>query len=818
MYKFFLSILLIIASNTFAQETTSLKTYRATETIVHDLVHTKLKVSFDFKKREMLGEAWITAKPHFYPVQNITLDAKAMQIHSVKKDGVRLDFNYDGKFLIIDMGKIYTKDEEFTVYINYTAQPEEVKQLGSRAISDAKGLYFIDPDDTDPDKPTQIWTQGETESSSCWFPTIDSPNQKTTEEIYITIPKKFTTLSNGLLISQKEAANGMRTDHWKMNQAHAPYLFFMGIGEYSKIHNQWNNIDVDYYVEKEFENEARDIFGNTPEMIQFFSDTFGFDYPWEKYSQMVCRDFVSGAMENTTATLHSESAYQKKGQLIDENTWEDVISHELSHQWFGDLVTTESWSNITLNESFATYASYLWREYKYGKDHADAKLYNYQSSYSNNKDLYDKDLVRFHYASREDLFDGVSYQKGATILHMLRSYLGDEAFFKGLQLYLKKNQFKAAETHQLRMALEEVSGKDLNPFFNQWYYKNGHPKLHVSYTYNDLINKVSISIKQAEQVFNFPLKIDLYESGMHTTHTVDISQKEQVFTFSYTKTPDLLIVNSDHTLLCEVMDNTKKLEDFIFQYKNVKHYYDRREAIEYLSKHQDNELAFSALSKALNDPYYGLRILALQNIDLTYKYKKRNTIKAIEKLATIDPKTKVNAKAIEILAKLVDPVYKPVFARGMASPSYAVKGNATLAMYEIDKPETLRLMKTFDADAKKYLATILTRIYIRENDESEMPYIAKNLLGTMFSSNFSRYQKEAFDKTFDWIAASNNTTAIESLVSDLVDKGLKYKKEGVNYMSLSLLRKVLELQEKSENSNKSAIELIVKKGMAGLIE
>jgi len=817
MYKIILFFGLFLTISLAAQEDTSLKTYRATETKIHDLVHTKLKVNFNFKKRQMHGKAWITAKSHFYPVQNFTLDAKAMLIHKVMLVNTPLDYNYDGNELIIDLGKTYKKGEEFTVYIEYTARPEEVKQQGSLAISSAKGLYFIDPDDTNPDKPTQIWTQGETESSSCWFPTIDTPNQKTTQEIYITVPSKYTTLSNGNLETQTDNSDGTRTDYWHMNQAHTPYLFFMGIGEFSVIKDSWKDIAVDYYVEPEYQEEAQLIFGNTPEMLQFFSDKFGVEYPWQKYSQMVCRDFVSGAMENTTATLHSESAYQKKGQLVDENRWEDVISHELSHHWFGDLVTTESWSNITLNESFATYSSYLWREYKYGKDHADAKLYEYQTSYTNGG-LYDRNLVRFHYSNREDIFDGVSYQKGATILHMLRDYLGDEAFFSGLKHYLTKHQFKAAEVHQLRIALEEVSGKDLNPFFNQWYYKNGHPKLHISYDFNEITNQVSITIKQADKVFDFPLSIDIYESGTVANHKVQVSQKEQTFSFTFSKKPNLININANHTLLCEITDTNKTLANYIFQYNNAPHYLDRRDAILEIAKKQDNNLAFSTLTKALNDNYYGLRILALEYINLTGKYNKRSTIKAIEKLATSDPKTKVQGVAIKILGKLVDPVYKPVYERGMKSESYSVKGNATVALYEIDKPAALAIMKGFDKDAKDYLARILTKIYIKELDESEMPYIASNLLDTMFSSNYSQYHKEAFNKTFDWVASSNNNEVIQGLVTDLVNKAKRYKQYGVSQLSLSLLRQIVAIQTKSKNPEKESLIFIAKKGMAALIE
>jgi aminopeptidase N len=817
MKKILLIFVLLASIVTFSQETTSIKTYRSEKTKIHDLVHTKLKVDFDFSKRQMNGEAWITAKPHFYSTQKFTLDAKAMLIHEIKMGATNLEYNYDGSELIINLGNAYAKGEEFQVYIKYTARPEEVKQKGSMAITDAKGLYFIDPDETDPEKPTQIWTQGETESSSCWFPTIDSPNQKTTEEIYITVPEKYTTLSNGLLQTQITNPEGTRTDYWKMSQAHAPYLFFMGIGEYSIIKDSWKDIAVDYYVENKYKDDAQAIFGNTPEMIQFFSDKFGVQYPWEKYSQIIGRDYVSGAMENTTSTLHSESAYQKKGQLVDENTWEDVISHELSHQWFGDLVTTESWSNITVNESFATYCEYLWREFKYGKDHADAHLYEDKSQYLMGGN-YDKNLVRFHYTNREDVFDGVSYQKGANILHMLRNQLGDDAFFAGLKHYLTKHQFKAAEAHQLRIALEEVSGKDLNPFFDQWYYANGHPKLHISYDYDKNYNTVTINIKQADKVFNVPLVIDVYESGKIANHTVQLNQKEQSFTFQYNKKPDLVNINGNHILLCEIIDKDKTLENYIFQYNNAKHYVDRRDAIVEMAKHQDNEQSFKTLTKALNDRYFELRILALNSIDLAGKYQKKAAIKNIEKLATSDPKTKVKGVAIGILGKLIDPIYKPVFARGMKSNSYSVKGNATIAMYDLDKPTALAEMKNFDQDAKEYLASLLTKIYIEENDESQMPFIAKNLLATMFVSNFSQYHKDNFNKTFDWIAASSNKEAVQNLVADLVKNGKRYKRYGVDQMALGLMQRLIKTQKETDNADKEYLILVVKKGMARLLE
>ena len=311
--KFLFLLILMFRFVVFSQTYNS---YRPEREKIHDLVHTKLKVDFDFAKKQLNGEAWITAKAHFYATNLFTLDAKAMIIEQVSSNNQKLEYNYDDFKIYIKLPKEYKKEEEFTVYIKYTARPEKVKQKGSAAIKQAKGLYFINADGSDKKKPTQIWTQGETEASSCWFPTIDAPNQKTTQEIYITVPNKFVTLSNGKLINQTtKGAN--RTDYWKMNQKHAPYLFFMGVGEYEIIKDSYKNIPINYYVEKEYAPYAKDIFGLTPEMMEFFSNLLGVEYPWDKYSQIVGRDYVSGAMENTTAVIHGEQAYQKPGQLID---------------------------------------------------------------------------------------------------------------------------------------------------------------------------------------------------------------------------------------------------------------------------------------------------------------------------------------------------------------------------------------------------------------------------------------------------------------------------------------------------------------------
>ena len=791
-------------------------TYQPEREKINNLVHTKLKVDFDFNKSQLNGEAWVTLAPHFYATDKVVLDAKSFDIHEVKINVQNADFNYTDNQLTIQLDRTYKKGEAYTVYIKYTAKPEEVVQKGSTAIQDAKGLYFIDPLDEDPEKPTQIWTQGETESSSCWFPTIDSPNQKTTQEIYMTVPDKFLTLSNGLLINKTQNSDGTRTDYWKMDQKHAPYLVFMGVGEFSEVKDSWNSLEVNYYVESDYESVAKDIFGNTPEMMTFFSTLTGVPYPWDKYSQIVVRDYVSGAMENTTAVVHAEAAQQKKGQLIDKNEWEGTIAHELFHHCFGDLVTTERWSNLTVNESFATYSVYLWLQHKYGQDAADAHMYDDIQVYLQSESE-DKDLVRFYYEDKEHMFDPVSYHKGSAILNMLRDFLGDEAFFEAFNYYLTQHKYGTAEAHDLRLAFEKVSGKDLNWFFNQWYFGNGHIKLMVTYDYNTINKTVTINLNQQGNVFSFPISLDIYGENGKKRHDVWIDKAQNSFTFPYTKLPKLINIDAKHVLLAEITDS-KSLENYIYQFNNAPHYVDRKLAIEEIVKHQQTKkAALKTVVKAFNDPYFEIRIIALENIDLFQKHTKKDVITRIENLANNDPKTLVKAEAINVLGKLIDPIYKSVFEKGLKSESYAVIGKSLISLYQIDKASALENLESIDEEVKNQIPDAITTIYITEKDKSKLPFIAKHILKGMFLTQDPRTQ-QMYGEAFKWISESDNKEAITNITNDFVTLGKQYKKYNFDKMAVNMLNQLVRSQQEANNANKNDLVLILKTGIAKLVE
>ena len=416
------------------------------------------------------------------------------------------------------------------------------------------------------------------------------------------------------------------------------------------------------------------------------------------------------------------------------------------------------------------------------------------------------------------MFDLVSYNKGGAILHMLRKYLGDNAFFLGLKKYLNTYQFKSAEVSQLRLALEEVSGKDLQWFFNQWFFGSGHPNIEVSYDYNSLEKTVTVNFVQTQNnAFKFPMAIDIFENGTKKRHYVFVDSRDSSFKFIYeSKSPDLIQVNADGVLLAEFSEN-KVLSDYIFQLKNADNYLHKREALLKVAEKQDQKQAFNAINEALNDNFYKIRILALEQINLINKWSKKPAINTIKQIALNDPKTLVQASAIETLGKLTDPELRSVFLKALNSDSFSVIGKALVAMYYVDKEYAVKKSKQLPIEVKNIIATPLTRIYIEEKDDSEMAFIANNVLAGMYLNNNPKIQ-EIYKKAYEQIATSNNSKAIKNLVNDVVVKGNQYKQYNFDQVGISLLRQMVQKQKKVNLSNKFKNIEIIRTGIAKLIK
>ena len=749
----------------------SLSPYNASATKRFDLIHTKLELSFDWAKTHVLGKASLELKPYFYDQQILLLDAKGFDIHEVinLNGGQTLDYEYDGYKLMIDLGRLYTKDESVNVFIDYTAKPNEGPNGGSPAIRSDRGLFFIDPLMKDPNKPEQIWTQGETESNSRWFPTIDKPNERTTQEMVLTVDDRFTTLSNGTLISSTKNEDGTRTDHWNMDISHAPYLFMLAVGEYAVVKEYWNDVPIEYYVEPEYEPYAKEIYNHTPEMMTFFSDYLGVPYPWQKMAHVVVRDFVSGAMENTTGVIYGEYVQKTDRQMIDNHN-DLVVAHEIIHHWFGNYVTLESWANTVLNEGFANYGEYLWVEYKYGKDAAEylrmSELAGYMNS-ANNRGV--RPLIQYDYDHRDDLFDAHSYNKGGLTMHMLSNYVGEDAFRAALNKYLVDNAYSDVEGDEMRMAFEDVTGEDLNWFFDQWFFSPGHPVIDIVYKYDPDSKTQRITVYQKQDpkaflpIFQFPAEVRIFDSsGQVSAEEVWVDQRVSTFSFPANEEPTLVLFDANRSVICERTEN-KTPEQYAQQYFLAGNLMDRYDALQNLRGQEEYQYVFK---KALSDPYFAIRLLAINDYPGELA---EDVIARLEYYAENDVRSEVRRGALRKLSNnksehhmsLVESILDKELA-------YPVIGEALSFLHELSPESGVKRAEAMIGEKSTYINMAQAQIFADSGSDKYLDFYKDRLESISIYRTYSFYDlyfNLLKDKSADLLL--NNAEALKSIAMNL---------------------------------------------------
>jgi len=695
--------------------------YQPSATRTMDIVHMDLDLRFDWKVQQVLGTARLKMTPFFSPQKTVVLDAKDFEFESVyllqgeKKE--LLSYRYDEKQLTLYFPNEVNPKDTLTVEVSYTAFPERNSGEGSAAITDTKGLYFIDPLDTLPSKATMLWTQGETEHNSKWFPTLDRPNERFTHSISLTVPDTMVSISNGRLVRQEPKENGMRTDYWEMNLPHAPYLVAIAVGNFGKVESSYKNIPLAYYVEKGYEPGAAKVFERTPQMMAYFESLLKTPFPWPKYDQIVVRDYVSGAMENTTASIFMEELLLDEREALDSE-WDYIVAHELFHQWFGDLVTAESWSNLTLNEAFANYSEYLWTAHQEGQDDAAMKLITEMEGYFSEAESKQVDLIRFNYADAEDMFDAHSYNKGGVVLHMLRRHLGDEAFFKGLTLYLNTHAFGSVEAHDLRLALEKVSGQDLNWFFNQWFFDKGHPELDIEVDYsqpeNILVTLTQVQDTYEGPVFQLPIPLSWYQEGERFTRTFLMSEVTQQLALENQVPIEQLYIDEGQEFLAKKSQSFTSAQ-YLRQYKESQLGIARYEALDSLVSRSASEELKEILPLAMKDTFWSIRERALRVLqsDISWKDSLPELEEQVFALGNQDTKNEVKAAAIDVLTEWNPDAYQNAFQRWVRHPSYLVAGAALMGLaYGKDPAMPLDYMVSFEKETNYRMRVPLAEYYL----------------------------------------------------------------------------------------------------------
>ncbi|RZJ61703.1 MAG: M1 family peptidase, partial [Hymenobacter sp.] len=679
--------------------------------------------------------AVLTLRPHFYPQSTLLLDAKGFDIKTVQLVGEKgdktLTYKYDKAQLSITLDRAYTREQTYQVRINYVAKPNELPQGGSAAITSDKGLYFINPLGQERNKPRQIWTQGETQSNSCWFPTIDHPNQRMTQEISMTVDNQYKTLSNGLLVASRKNADGTRTDTWRQSLAAAPYLTMMAVGDFAVVSDTWHGKAVDYYVEPRYKNTAKAVFGNTPEMLEFYSKRLGLDFPWEKYAQIAVRDYVSGAMENTTATVHGNTIQATSRELLDTQYEgsESTIAHELFHHWFGDYVTCESWSNLPLNESFANYSQYLWAEHKYGPDQAGLVQQHDLAAYLEEANDKREPLIRYRYQNREDMFDRHSYEKGGRVLHMLRKHVGDDAFFAALNHYLTKNKYTAVEISKLREAFEETTGEDLMWFFDQWFMQRGHPELKITHSYSN--GQLLLRVRQMQDtlfqpIYRLPVTVTIWQKDKANDHRITITKTDETFSFLAADRPSLVKFDSEAQLLGEI-DEERSSEELVFQFYHARNYLQRAEPLELLHNKAADAGVSGMYRNALQDNFYAIRRSALDHLR-AYRGSAPTAVRSeIQHFATADPSSAVRAQAITTLASFSSENFSTVYQAGLRDSSYLVEAAAVAAIAKAPTPASFQQVVAMENTNSSALLVAIAECYAKAGTMEQYPWFLRRL-------------------------------------------------------------------------------------------
>jgi aminopeptidase N len=495
-----------------------------------DVKHSKIQIQLDVPAGRVFGTVTHTVAPLNEGTRWCEFDAVDMEISAVNVARRAAAFEYDGAKLRVDLGAERRRGADLPVAVTFSATPRI-------------GMYFIGPDEGYPAKPIQVWTQCQDEDTRYWLPCFDHPGEKQTSEIIVTVPGNWYALSNGRLLENKANRDGTRRFHWHQDRPHSSYLFTLAAGEFTRIEDAHGALTVDYFVEPKDEEAGRRTFANTPRMVELFERLFDAKYPWSKYSQIVVRDFVFGGMENTSATTMTENILVD-ARAARDFTSDPLISHELAHQWFGDLMTCRDWSHGWLNESFATYLEMLWDEHETGID-----LYR-QGAIENTQlyldERYRRPIVTNVFNQPIDIFDRHLYEKGSVVLHMLRQLLGDDQFFRSLQRYVRENQERSVITQDLAQAFADETGKNLDWFFDQWVYRMGHPCLKVSWNYEDESKLATVNVRQTQStkdgtpIFRLPVTIDFRRGRARPqAFRVEITDAEHTFAFPLAQRPDL---------------------------------------------------------------------------------------------------------------------------------------------------------------------------------------------------------------------------------------------------------------------------------------
>jgi aminopeptidase N len=633
--------------------------------------HIALDLVLDIPHKSYQGTCTIRINPVRDGIDRLTLDAVDLQIYSVQIAGLAQEFDYDGEQLEILLNPQTIAGRPMEVTIAYQVEQPQ------------RGIYFIAPDADYPEKPVQVWTQGEDEDSRYWFPCFDYPGQLATSEIRVRIPKPYIAISNGALIETQDLGSD-RIYHWSQQEIHPTYLMTLAVGDFVEFREEWQGKPVTYYVERSRQDDALRTMGKTPRMIEFFSQAFGYPYPYPKYAQVCVDDFIFGGMENTSTTLLTDRVLLDERAALDNLRAESLVAHELAHQWFGDLVVIKHWSHAWIKEGMASYSEILWVTEEYGSDDGIYyRLGEARSYLAEDRSRYRRPIVTHVYREAIELYDRHLYEKGACVYHMIRAELGDDLFFKAIHTFVQENAHKTVETIDLLRAIEKSTGRNLQFLFDQYVFRGGHPDYKVTYSWDNDSRLAKVTVTQTqtkegttEGLFDLKVPIGFSDGNDSTQFTVRIHEREQVFYFPLPEKPKFISFDvGNHYLKTVALEYP--ITELKAQLQSDPDVLSRIYAAIALAKKGGLEAVKALTAALIDDPFWGVRVeVAAQLVTVKLDQAFEGLLKGLA-----DSDARVRKATVQAIARIKTTAsyqaLKPIAEKGDASyyvESAAVSG------------------------------------------------------------------------------------------------------------------------------------------------
>ncbi len=674
-------LLLVCAGSAAAQQVDwSTKALQSERSRAYDALHYRVAITLNLEEKSFAGEATITLTSLRDGLETVVLDAEEFTVTKVVTEwGEPLEFSQSEKELSVRMRRPLKRGETRSFTCTY------------RGKDPKQGLTFAAET---ADHPAIVYSDSWPNRVHHWFPCFDYPNDKVTNEIVATVSANLKVGANGRLVSVTEdQAAGTVTYHWSQDLPHSTYLIFLAAAPYVVVPDAYGTLPINYWVYPKDAAKAVPTYGKTPKMMEFFNRIYGYDYPWQKYDQISVPS--GGGAESTSATAMTHRI------MVDEKTEPEfsaigIVSHELAHQWWGDLITLRSWAHAWVNESFATYSDYLYFRHDRGDDEGAINLQGKLDAYLREaKTRYVRPIVSDRYDQPGDMFDSHTYPKGARVLHMLRQQLGDAAFFDTLKHFLHRYAFEAVDTGDFIRSVKTVTGQNLDWFFDQWLFKPGHPVFDVRSEWDPARKVVVLKVAQVQDfsrgipVFRVPVSVAIVTAAGRSASQAWIREREETFEVPSETRPLLVRFDPDNVLLKEITFS-KQRDELLYQLSHDDVIGRMTAAADLATLKGDPAAVAGLAASAQRDAFWAVRRAAIEALAKAGGAESP----ALMKKAAFEAHPSVRAAALVGLGDLKDRALLEFFKERFAKDgSDAVRAESLRAIGKLGDPSTVPFLE-----------------------------------------------------------------------------------------------------------------------------